>query len=123
MILGAKNSSSSGKSLIRRLALYLLLILASWVLLMFVVIPWDTDGSLPLGSFELIEGQRAYAMLVRRERPTLAMSIRGLNMVGAPFTQGGDEAERWLASGNIRIYFDARGEFLRLEILAKPQAG
>lgn len=120
MMFGRTKSASGGKGWKRRLALYLSLLLASWVLLMFVVIPWDTDGGLPQGGFELIEGQRAYATIVRRERPTLGTVIRGLNMVGAPFSQEQSDDGRRISSGNIRMYFDANGEFLRLDILKKP---
>lgn len=108
-----------------RLLLYFSLLLLGWVVLMFAVIPWDTDGSLPPGSFQLIEGQRAYAMIVRKERPTLGTVIRGLNTVGATFSQGHDDRARWITSGNVRLYFDRNGEFLRLEILksAREVAG
>lgn len=122
MISGSRASKDSGsKAVKRRIMLYLSLLLLSWLVLMFVIIPWDTESSLPLGSFELIEGQRAYAMVVRKERPTLGTVIRGLNMVGAVFTQEHDNAGRWVTSGNIRIYFDNNGEFLRLDILKEPQ--
>lgn len=105
----------------RRIILYVALLLLGWIVLMFVLIPWDTSGKLPHGSFELIEGQRAYAMIVRKERPTLGTVIRGLNTVGADFRQNHDEASRWITSGNIRIFFDINGEFLRLEILKTAQ--
>lgn len=105
----------------RRIMLYLALLLLGWFVLMFVLIPWDTSGNLPQGSFDLIEGQRAYAMIVRKERPTLGTTIRGLNTVGAEFRQEHDENVRWITSGNIRIFFDLNGEFLRLEILKTAQ--
>lgn len=104
-----------------RILLYLALFLLGWAVLMFVLIPWDTSGNLPQGSFDLIEGQRAYAMLVRKERPTLGTVIRGLNTVGAEFRQNHDANTRWITSGNIRIFFDLNGEFLRLEILKSAQ--
>lgn len=100
-----------------KIMLYISLLLFGWIVLMFVIIPWDTGGALPPGSFELIEGQRAYAMIVRRERPTLGTVIRGLNTVGAEFRQEHDDHGRWVTSGNIRIYFELNGEFLRLDIL------
>ena len=105
----------------RRILLYFSLLLLGWIVLMFVLIPWDTSGNLPQGSFDLIEGQRAYAMIVRKERPTLATAIRGLNTVGAEFRQGHDANLRWITSGNIRIFFDPNGEFLRLDILKNAQ--
>lgn len=112
--------NSGGKSLRRKILLYIFLLLFGWIVLMFVVIPWDSSGHLPQGSFELIEGQRAYAMIVRQQRPTLAATIRGLNMVGVQFTQEQDEMGRHVQSGNIRLYFDHNGEFLHIEILKKP---
>lgn len=111
--------SSGSKSLRRKVFLYISLLLLGWIVLMFVVIPWDSSGHLPEGSFELIKGQRAYAMIVRQQRPTLAATIRGLNMVGAQFTQGQDDTGRHLQSGNIRLYFDHSGEFLHIEIIKK----
>lgn len=121
MIFGRqRNQNPGGRSLRRRVALYISLLLLGWIVLMFVVIPWDTSGHLPAGSFELIEGQRAYAMVVRKQRPTLATAIRGLNMVGAQFTQEQDENGRHILTGNIRLYFDNNGEFLHVEILKKP---
>lgn len=123
MIAGSRRAQNGGgKTLKRRIMLYLALLLLSWLVLMFVIIPWDTESGLPPGSFDLIEGQRAYAMLVRKERPTLGTVIRGLNMVGAVFTQEHDDSGRWVTSGNIRIFFDNNGEFLRLDILKEPQA-
>lgn len=117
----ARNTPKS--RLKHEIALYIFLLLFGWIVLMFVVIPWDYSGHMPPGSFELIEGQRAYAMLVRKERPTLAKAIRGLNMVGARFTQGDDGSRRWVSSGNIRIYFNNNGQFDSLDILkTAPEA-
>lgn len=104
-------------SLKHKIMLYVSLLLLGWIVLMFVVIPWDAGESLSPGGFDLIEGQRAYAMIVRKERPTLGTAIRGLNTVGARFRQDHNGQGRWITSGNIRIYFDMSGEFLRLEIL------
>lgn len=101
----------------RKIMLYAALLLLGWGMLMFVLIPWDDGGNLPPGSFALIEGQRAYAMIVRKERPTLGTVIRGLNTVGAEYRQEQDDNRRWLTSGNIRLFFDKNGEFLHLDIL------
>lgn len=124
MMLNPQNAHAgkSAKPMLRRIFLYFSLLLLGWIILMFVVIPWDTSGSLPQGSFDLIEGQRAYAMVVRKQRPTLATTIRGLNMVGAAFTQEQREDGRSVSSGNVRLYFDNHGEFLHIEIIKeKPE--
>ncbi|MDR2502847.1 MAG: hypothetical protein LBD82_00430 [Deltaproteobacteria bacterium] len=107
----------------RRLLVYLGTLALCWGLFTFVLIPLADDdvSRLPENSFKLIEGQRAYAMLLRLERPTLAASIRGLHMVGAVYTQEKTEQGRVLLTGNVRLYYDQYGEFLRLELLDKPE--
>jgi len=104
-----------------RVLVYFLLLLLCWGLLTVVVIPWQSDGSIPRDSFALIEGERAYAMILRQQRPSLAVSIRGLNMVGASFTQERLEDGRILVTGNVRIWYDRHGEFLSLDLLGKPE--
>lgn len=106
-----------------RLPLYLGLLLLYWCLLFFVLIPADSGKGSPEEAFELIEGQRAYAALIREGRPTLAVTIRGLNMAGAPYSRENAAEGQLLRSGNVRMFYDFDGAFLRLEILSAPEAG
>ncbi|MDR2050207.1 MAG: hypothetical protein LBQ63_00310 [Deltaproteobacteria bacterium] len=108
------------KSPLRRILIYFGLLLLFWVLLFFVIIPWENGGEIPEDGFALIEGQRAYAMLLREKRPTLAVTIRGLHMAGAPYNQKSSEEGRVISSGNIRIHYDRNGEFVRLDIARSP---
>jgi hypothetical protein len=120
IIYAAPGHAETKKSPLRRILIHLGLLLLFWVLLFFVVIPWESDGEIPEDSFALIEGQRAYAMLLREKRPTLAVTILGLRMAGSPYTQKNWAGGRVVSSGNIRIYYDLNGEFLRLDIDRVP---
>lgn len=115
-MLGA-TPQSSGYSRLRRVLIHLLLLLLFWILLMFVVIPWETDGQYPPDSFALIEGQRAYAEIVRRERPNLITTLRGLNMARVQFAQEVNNGQRAVSFGNIIMYFDLAGNYRGLDIL------
>jgi hypothetical protein len=65
----------------------------------------------------MIEGQRAYAEIIRSSRPNYLTSLRGLNMVQAKYTQEQLPDKKTVQSGNVRLSFDSAGEFLSLEIL------
>lgn len=120
MLTQVRRPPEARKTLARKIAVYAVLFITLWSILMFVVIPWESSGEIPDGSFELIEGQRAYAMLVREKRPTLAVAIRGLNMVNAKFTQEKNDEGRVITTGNVRLFYDKHGEFISLEIIKTP---
>ncbi|MCL1889669.1 MAG: hypothetical protein FWF99_04110 [Desulfovibrionaceae bacterium] len=107
--------------MMRRLLLYIAPLLLCWGLLFFVVIPWENAGHMPENSFSLIEGERGYAMILRRQLPSLAASIRGLNLAGIQHSQDRLEDGRILAFGNVRIHYDRNGEFLSLRLLERPE--
>ena len=90
---------------VRRILLHLALFLLFWLLLMVVVIPWDSGEQYPADSFALIEGQRAYAEVVRQSRPNLVTALRGLNMVGAKYSNEQSGGERLVTVGNGRLSF------------------
>jgi hypothetical protein len=104
-------------SIFRRVLTQLLLFLLLWILFTFVVIPWDTGKEYPQGSYALIEGQRAYAEIIRSTRPNYITVLRGLNMVQAKYIQEQVADQKIVQSGNIRLSFDPAGDFLSLEIL------
>lgn len=107
---------------LKRILLHLALFLLCWLLLMVVVIPWDTGGQYPADSFALIEGERAYAEVVRQSRPNLVTTLRGLNMVGAKYSNRQIDDGRELIVGNVRISFKQDGSFRSLDILNEPAA-
>ena len=107
---------------VKRILLHLALFLLLWMLLMLVVIPWDTGGQYPPDSFALLEGQRAYAEVVREARPNLVTTLRGLNMVGARYSNEQLENGRLVSVGNVRICFEADGAFKNIELLGEPPA-
>ncbi|MDR1242377.1 MAG: hypothetical protein LBM00_06315 [Deltaproteobacteria bacterium] len=106
---------SSG--ILKRALLHLFLLALLWGVFTFVVIPWDTNKEYPADTFPLIEGQRAYAEIVRASRPNYLTSLRGLHMVRAKYTQERLPDQTVITTGNVRLSFDPAGEFLSLEIL------
>ncbi|MDR2825606.1 MAG: hypothetical protein LBV76_02285 [Deltaproteobacteria bacterium] len=113
-----KNQAQGQKSgILRRVLTQLFLFVLLWILFTFVVIPWDTNTEYPAEAFPLIEGQRAYAEIIRKSRPSYLTTLRGLNMVQAKYTQEQPEDKKIIKSGNVRLSFDTAGEFLSLEIL------
>lgn len=112
-----QRAASGNAGTLKRILRYLLLLLIWWLLLWFVVIPWDKSGQIPEDSYDLIEGQRAYAELVRRQRPNLVTVLRGLNMVRAEYAHEAVPGGRMVSFGNIVMLFDEHGEFGSLRIL------
>lgn len=102
---------------LKRILTHLILLLILWLLLMFVVIPWDTDGQYPPDSYGLIEGQRAYVAVVRESRPNLITALRGLNMVHAQYTQEQIDDLRRVRCGNIEMNFELDGNFRSIRII------
>lgn len=105
----------------RRLIIHLALFLIFWLTLRFVVIPWEVSGRIPAESYPLIEGQRAYARILREKRPTLAVTLRGLNMAKIQYAQEKHDNGRTVVVGNVRINFNKVGEFMGLVILTEPE--
>lgn len=102
---------------VKRLLTHVLLLLILWLLLMFVVIPWDTDDQYPSDSFGLIEGQRAYVAVVRESRPNLITTLRGLNMVHAQYTLEQFDDLRQVRCGNVEFDFEPDGSFISIRIV------
>ncbi|MDR2893353.1 MAG: hypothetical protein LBV80_09780 [Deltaproteobacteria bacterium] len=114
--LGKKQSSGQGRSALRRIGIHLALLLAFWLILTLVVIPWDSGQQYPGDSFALIEGERAYAEIVRQGRPNLITTLRGLNMTKTQYRQEQADALRCVSFGNVRIFFDVDGDFNSLSL-------
>jgi len=116
----ARYNNIAIKTAFGRIFLHLALFTVFWLILLFVVIPWDTSGYIPPDAYALIEGQKAYAKIIREKRPTLVTSLRGLNMVKATYKFIPQEYGRCLEVGNARIFFGQTGEFLSLVINNQP---
>ena len=116
----AKYNYSAIAIIFRRIFLHLALFAAFWLVLLFVVIPWDSSGNIPPDAHALIEGQKAYAQIIREKRPLLVTTVRGLNMVKASYRFIPQESGRCLAVGNVRIFFGPAGEFVSIIINNQP---
>ena len=101
----------------RKVMLHVVLLLFFWVLLMFVVIPMDGQGPASPEGYALVEGERAYAAIIRERRPNLIITLRGLNMVHAEYAQSQDGERRLVQVGNVKLHFDLQGNFRSLEML------
>ena len=118
--LGKKKPSGQRRSALRRIGIHVFLLLAFWLVLTLIVIPWDSGQQYPQDSFALIEGERAYAEIVRQGRPNLITTLRGLNMTKTQYTQEQEGELRRVSFGNVRILFDAGGNFRGLSLLSQP---
>lgn len=108
---------SAGRIVLQRVLLHFVLLLLFWSVLLFVIIPLDSEDPYRPGSLALLEGERAYAALVRAGRPNLLVTLRGLNMAHANYTQAQENETRIIRSGNLKFVFDLDGNFKNLEIL------
>jgi hypothetical protein len=115
--IGKNRSGRPAPGVFKRIVTQLLLFALFWILVTFVVIPWDDAREYPPDTFRMIEGQRAYAEIIRSSRPNYLTALRGLNMVQAKYTQEQLPDKKVVRSGNVRLSFDPAGEFLSLEIL------
>lgn len=117
MLRGRKRNSLMKSGAFRKVLLHVLLFLLFWFLLMFVVIPMDGQGPASPEGYALVEGERAYAAIIRERRPNLITALRGLNMVHAEYTQSQTDEGRLVQVGNVKLFFDQQGNFRSLEML------
>lgn len=117
MLRTRKRSSLMHSGAFRKVLLHAVLFLFFWLLLMFVVIPMDGQGPASPEGYALVEGERAYAAIIRERRPSLIVTLRGLNMAHAEYTQSQEGENRLVRVGNVKLYFDLQGNFRSLELL------
>jgi hypothetical protein len=115
-----KRDSLMSSGAFRKVMLHLLLFLFLWALLVFLVIPMDGQGPASPEGRALVEGERAYAAIIRERRPNLIATLRGLNMVHAEYTQAQEGEQRLVRVGNVKLFFDLQGNFRSLELLYEP---
>jgi hypothetical protein len=115
--IGKNRSERPAPGVFKRVMTQLLLFALFWILFTFVIIPWDASREYPPDTLRMIEGQRAYAEIIRSSRPNYLTALRGLNMVQAKYIQEQLPDKKIIQSGNVCLSFDPAGEFLSLEIL------
>lgn len=122
MRVGYRGNDSKLPIVFRRIFIHLFLLFLLWVVLVFVVMPWDRGPHIPQNAYELIEGQKAYAKLVREQRPSFITTVRGLNMVKAKYIIEQTPEGRKITFGNVCIKFDTHGNYAGMLIATEPAA-
>lgn len=117
MAMFIRKTQSPLQPVLLKILIHVFLLFLLWLILVFVVIPWHVGPHIPAHAYELVEGQKAYAKVIREVRPTVVQTIRGLNMAKSEYNITPLADGRSISFGNICMFFDKQGEFKRLEIL------